>query len=202
MWSHYDLSDKMPAGSAFYHAPLGVDGEVFRGNGHDRDLGVMTSGTVAGPEAESIEEVADAAWACGLKVVHLGPRQVVGMNIRNEYTWKSIDGVQDSKLAEYYGRCKWVSGLRQIEGFELPVIEGLACGARPIVFDRPDMRRWYDGLAVFVPVCHGNELVNRLVDIFLTDPEPVSDAERALVLERFRWSSIAKGFWSRLLEVL
>lgn len=198
-WSYFDLRDLLPAGARFYLAPLGVD-PVFRGNGAARYVGVVTSGYDSGPQAEAIEEVADAALRAELSVYHVGPEEVAGMAPRHERTWQSGQSIADEDLARIYGCARWVSGLRRVEGFELPVIEGLACGARPIVFDRPDMRRWYEGHAVFVPECAGPELVERLVAVFDALPEPVSLGERRAVLAKFDWGVIAGEFWRQVLE--
>jgi glycosyltransferase involved in cell wall biosynthesis len=80
----------------------------------------------------------------------------------------------------------------------MPVIEGLACGARPIVFDRPDMTHWYEGHAVFIPECSGPELVEVLTDLLKYNPTPVKETERAEILARFDWSTIVKRFWEYL----
>lgn len=199
VWSYYDLSRSMPPGARFYLAPLGVDGETFRHRDGPRPVGVMTSGYVSGPGAEAIEEMVVAAGRAGLTACHLGPTPT---NLRAPLGPHCLTmlGVPDETLAAEYAQCKWVSGLRYVEGFELPVIEGLACGARPIVFDRPDMRRWYDGHAVFVPELEGDALVDVLTDVLRSEPEPVTLAERAEVLRRFDWFGVARGFWDALLE--
>ena len=186
--------------SRLYHAPLGVDSAVFRQvNGYRRTIGVITSGYVSHPSAEAIEEVADAALICKLAVFHLGPRNVEGMAPRKEASWTASLGITDSDLASLYSHAQWVSGLRHVEGFELPVLEGLLCGARPIVFDRPEMRKWYEGHAVFVKESHGEELIKSLVTILSKPPQPVTLFERNFVAKKFQWSRIANGFWEALL---
>jgi len=192
--SYYDLPH-----SKLYLTPLGID-PIFRSDYQHsgRGIGVMTSGYVTGPGAEAIQEVHTAAERVGREVVHLGPMPV-GFKPQPITNWRMIHGVSDLMLANHYRHAQYVSGLRHIEGFELPVIEGLACGARPIVFDREDMHRWYDEHAVFVPECHGEELVQHLVEVLSKDPVPVTEAERTKVLQRFDWEPIVKGFWERVL---
>jgi glycosyltransferase involved in cell wall biosynthesis len=107
-------------------------------------------------------------------------------------------GIDDHRLAEYYSQARYVSGLRRGEGFELPVVEGLACGARPICFDLPCYTHWFAEHAVFVPESGQEELTDALTDIFRRTPRPVSPAERSRVLETFSWESICRGFWMRL----
>lgn len=195
-WSYYSL----PLDQRFYHAPLGVDGGVFRPNSSVRDVDVVTSGYVAGRGAEAIEEVAEAARWCRRQVLHVGPRDIQGMSSRSEDTWRNAQDITDEELARLYGSAWWVSGLRYVEGFELPAIEGAACGARPIVFDREDMRQWYDGLAEFVPELEdSHEVVDALIDVLSGSPRHVTATEREALLKRFSWEIIAEGFWSRLL---
>jgi hypothetical protein len=201
VWSYYDLRDEMPKGATFYHAPLGVDGRTFRGNGSDpRYVGVVSSGYVNGDRAEAIEEVAEAALRSGLSVFHLGPPSIENMAPRAEPSWRAGRDLSDEDLAGVYAHARWVSGLRHVEGFELPVLEGLACGARPVVFDRPDMRQWYDGIATFVPECAGERLVDELERVFRCDPVPMTQEERRDILQRFDWEAAALGFWRAILK--
>ena len=196
VWSYYDLSAFCPG---FYLAPLGVD-QAFRDEprAEIRDLGVVSSGYLTGDAAEPILEVADAALVSGLQVRHLGPEKVEGMDRRVESSWKSIHGINDAELARVYARSRWVSGLRYVEGFELPVIEGAACGARPIVFDRPETRQWFGHFASFIPECSGDRLVEVLTDLFRREPAPVP-SER--VKAHFNWEPIVTEFWKRCLAL-
>jgi glycosyltransferase involved in cell wall biosynthesis len=200
VWSYLDLQGEVgDLGSVnYYRSPLGVDAAFVGGvDPVRRDIAVMTSGYVSHPAGEAIEEMALAADAVGLPVLHLGPAHVDGMRVPPP-RWSSVLGISDCELATHYHRTEWVSGLRHVEGFELPVLEGLCCGARPIVFDRPDMTHWYGDYAAFVPECHGPELVEVLTDILRHVPVPVSAEERAEVARRFDWGVIARGFWAQL----
>jgi glycosyltransferase involved in cell wall biosynthesis len=197
VWSYYELPNFL----SYYFAPLGVDrpfAEAVDFEKKPRDIAAMTSGYVSSPDAEAIEEPAMAADALGLKVVHLGPVGVEGMRLTPP-RWSSVHGIQDYDLVRLYQRTEWVCALRHHEGFELPAIEGLLCGARPIVFDRPDMRQWYDEYVAYVPECHGDELVEHLTEIFRHKPTPVADEEKERLRERFNWKTIATGFWERAL---
>jgi len=189
VWSYYGLDTPK-----LYHAPLGVDGDTFVWSESRRDVGIVTTGYVSGPDAEAIEEVALAASMCGLTTVHLGPDTIQGMEVAPT-GWTNVNGITDDELAHLYGRARWVSGLRHVEGFELPVLEGLVCGARPIVFDRPEMREWYDGHAMFIPECSGEELVNIIGSVLICPPPPVTEDERREVLEKFNWETIVNNFW-------
>lgn len=191
VWSYYDLP--VASRTPFYLAPIGVD-DVFWSNHHpsvqaDR-RGILTSGYVSSPEAEAIEEVAIAADRVGIPVIHLGP------DVPAPGDWRAVSDISDGELRELYQSVAWVSGLRHVEGFELPALEGLRCGARPILFDRPDMRRWYDGRAVFVPESCNEELVEHLVEVLSQPPIRVSPRESMDVGMEFSWGTIARGFWN------
>jgi len=197
VWSYLDLAKY--CASPFYYAPLGIDPAFVNTYVKTpRDIGVLTSGYVSDPCGEAIEEMALASDRAGLSMVHLGPDNVQGM-VRKPRNWRSLNGLTDTQLAHVYCQTKWVSGLRHVEGFEMPVIEGLACGARPIVFDRPDMTQWYDNYATFVQERSGDALVDVLAEVLRYSPKPISESERAIILERFNWATIIRGFWERIL---
>jgi hypothetical protein len=189
VWSYYDLgkfcsdAGRSPDFRFLFH-PLGVDGSVFRPNGGGKRYVVGTSGWVA--ETEAVGECAAAANGRGH--FHLGPDLgFPGVEYR--------EGISDEMLAGFWGACSYVAGLRRCEGFELPAYEGLACGARPVVFDAPHYRRWLGDHAVYVPEVEPAELTERLREVFATPPTPVSVEEREEFVGRFGWPAIARKFW-------
>jgi glycosyltransferase involved in cell wall biosynthesis len=142
-----------------------------------------------------LEEVVTAARAVGLTVLNFESAKDFGDGV--EYT--GVIKNDDAKLARYYSQCKYVSGLRRVEGFELPVIEGLMCGSRPICFDLPAYRQWFEGLVEFIPEAGGRaQIIPALIGIFKKEPRRVSSAEKQLVKEKFNWGTIARGFWDRV----
>lgn len=199
IWSPYDIGAELAGRSAahLYHAPFGVDLGVFRPGGVPRDIGIITSGASA--FAEAIAECAAAAHTSGLTSVHLGPWEVDGMAAALPGR-SVVNSISDNELAALYSRARWVSGLRYDEGFELPVLEGLACGARPIVFDTADNHAFYGDHPVFVPVSKGEELVQHL-QLLLSLPvtrEDVRPEELQQVALRFDWERLARGYWQAL----
>ena len=195
--SYYDLHALTARDDfAFHHAPLGVDGATFHDRGLGRDAVVLTTGYVL--EGEAIAECHDAAFRVlrGSRggMIHVGPAFWTHRGL------EIVEGISDEQLAQRYSRSKYVSGLRRHEGFELPVVEGLACGARPVCFDNPCYRQWFEGHAVFVPELPPDELVRVLADVFREDPAPVTAAERDAVLAAFDWRRIVGRFWERVLE--
>jgi len=199
VWSYYDLVDLTSQDGMdfshvkFYHSPLGVDSSVFKPWQRSRKYyTVCTSGYVA--ESESVREAADAC--AGLKKVmfHLGP----------PFPWfgshvTARKGMNDSDLSRIFSDCFYVSGLRRAEGFELPAAEGLLCGARPIMYDRPHYRQWFDDFAVFIPEDTPEKVTANLAEIFRSDYRPVREEERLRAAEWFNWEPIVKGFWERVL---
>lgn len=198
VWSYYDLP--VTKGVKFLHAPLGVDVEVFHHwSVPFRAPRIVTSGYVSGPQAEAIAEVSEAAARLGIHVTHLGPSHVEGMAPRADANWHAVTGVDDDYLARLYAQADWVSGLRHVEGFELPALEALAVGSRPVLFDRPDMRQWYDEYGIFVPECAGPELVEHLGRVFSRRVTRLTASERDHFIARFDWKVIAKLFWEAVL---
>jgi len=195
VWSYYDLpalcaEDGVDfVGVNFYHAPLGCDGDIFRSYDVPKKYAIATSGYVA--ETEGIAEAARATWALKVKQFHLGPSNLE----LGDHVVCKLD-INDHDLAQFYSRCYYVAGLRRVEGFELPAVEGLLCGARPIVFDRPHYRQWFNDLAVFVPEGSPEDLVQALVRVMASQPQPVTAAERQVALNRFSWPAIAAGLWA------
>lgn len=213
VWSYYDLyRSAMDDGEVdlgwlrekFYFSPLGCDPAVFRpddlltqGGGYDppvRDYLACCNGQ--GWLTESVKEVILAAlWSAG-KVWHLGPE------LNRPEDFFSVHGVSDDDLAALYRRTRFVSGLRRTEGFELPCVEGLLCGARPILFDQPHYRQWYSNVAIFLDETDRPGLVKQLLYVFKTYGDttfhPVTPKERSEALRRFSWPVITSGFWSKL----
>lgn len=194
--SYHDLPSLVKDASwRFLRLPWGVDGEVFRPRGMTRTHAVLTTGYDDGQEA--IRECHEAARRLGAPSVHL--------NARFPWMWPGldvVDGINDEALATWYSRCWYVSGLRRIEGFELPVLEGLCCGARPIVFDTPTAREWFDGHAIFVPEVEPAALTDVLTEVLRESPRFVTADERATVLDRFGWTALAARFWAAIWQAV
>lgn len=194
VWSYYNLDEFAgeAAGSfPFYYASLGVDTEVFRPGPLVRTSFIIgTSGYIA--ETEGVRECHAAARLVNRKQFHLGPDLELGPGV------SYMLDVPDSLVADAWGRCAFVAGLRRCEGFELPALEGLACGARPVVFDAPHYRRWYGGHAEYVAEGPADRLVADLADLFSRPVRTVTAAERAAVAVEYDWGRIAARFWERL----
>jgi hypothetical protein len=204
VWSYYDLpalcaEDGVCAPFEFYHAPLGVDSGVFHpmpapdSNSRGPALRSFVICT-HGPSrlTESVREAVYAARRIGERVFHLGPDLRQGPDVICRM------GMDDPTLARRYSACEFVAGLRRVEGFELPAAEGLLCMTRPVMFDRPHYRQWFDGLAEFIPERPREEVVDSLEAVFLRrGARPVTQGEWIRAADRFDWRSIIGGFWER-----
>lgn len=197
VWSYLGLPFKH-----YLHMPLGVD-DVFRqseiiAGATDRHL-VLTTGYVNGDGCEAISDVWRAAGVVPrVSPLHIGPARVEGMSEPDD--WLSVTDITDTHMLQLYRKARFVSGLRYIEGFELPAAEAACCGATPIVFDQPDMRWWYGDLAIFVPETGGESLVSTLSTIFSQsyDRLRLGAHKIAAARTRFDWSILCGRFWAEI----
>jgi len=201
VWSYYDLPaacsmDGMLYGGkrkfSFYHAPLGVDAGIFYPR-HSPFSKFIVATCSQHALSEGVKECVVAAKRLGKTVFHIGHELRRGPDI----VCKS--GISDEDLAWFYSQCRYVSGLRRVEGFELPAAEGLLCGARPILYDQPHYRTWYDGLATFIPEESREKVTDHLEALFSSAYTPVTRDEIEEGKRRFNWQTIITGFWEALL---
>lgn len=200
VWSYLDLNFDGYDKSNLYYCPLGVDQYFTTCGRHDssvqdRDI-ILTTGYTHGYPAEAILEPWIAAGKVGLKTYHIGgwPREIP----RDlPFTVTRVEGISDEQLALLYRRAKYVCSLRYRDGFELPAAEGLCRGARPILFDQPDLRWWYGSSAIYLPEVEKDELTEKLVEIFRSS-HPVSGEERKEAVRVFDWELITEGFWKEV----
>ena len=174
----------------FLHTPLGVDTTIFYPRpDQKRDFLVGTSGFVDG-----MEIIGEWAWVVGSnggRMFHLGPH----LKLPNAAV-KYRHGIPDDEVAEYWSQCRYVSGLRRTEGFELPAYEGLACGARPVMFAREDAEHWLGDSAEYIQEGSVDDVVAQLEALVQREYRPVTADEIAWVGREFSWQRMAERFWS------
>jgi glycosyltransferase involved in cell wall biosynthesis len=104
---------------------------------------------------------------------------------------RQLRGVNRRELAALYRQAALVLLPSEAEGFGLPVIEALACGAAVVASDLPVLHEVGGQGAVYCPVANMNgwvETVNRL----LAHPEAAPDrATRIAQAQRFSWEKHA-----------
>lgn len=187
VWSYLHLPGGM---TNFYPAPLGVHHSFqWKPSPLGRPFLIGTSGHSW--LTEGVKEAARAAWRVGGRVFHLGPQ------VSRDPRVTCFEGMNDKMLDRFWGACYFVSGLRRTEGFELPAIEGLVCGARPVVFDRAHYRKWYGDFAEYVSEGTREEVTDALEGLFRRPWREVTKAESDEARRRFDWARIVKGFWDR-----
>jgi hypothetical protein len=203
--SYLDIPNTVGGGDFnFMRMPLGVSSpfvEFYDADRATRPYAVLTSGYVAIQPGEAIAACYEAASSLGMRTYHLGPQEPAGMPPTRPHLWHAEDGISDGELAEAYANSRFVSGLRWVEGFELPALEGALCGAVPIMFDLPCYRHWFEGIARFVQPDQAT-LHHQLALILRDGTDPVPAHKRALLEMRHSWDYIASQFWSRVCEAV
>lgn len=186
VWSYYDLKEYI---DGFYHAPLGAGSNLFYPQEVEKKYIIGSIGNTY--RAECIGEVQLAAWKAKGRVVHIGDR--FGENPIVDY----YSNITDDEMRIIMNSCKYFSALRRKEGFEMQAVEALLCGIRPIMFDTPNYRQWFDGLAEFIPESSVIETGAYVQAVLKKDPRPVTKEDLFEIRSRFDWEQSVKGFWRR-----
>lgn len=191
--SYIDIPSVLNARSFnFHHTPWGVDTDVFCRRDRQRTKAILTTGWSCAQEA--IKECYLAANRCRKKTVNIGD------DFRFGEDFSAASRITDFELCSLYNECEFVSGLRFKEGFEVSVVEGLACGCRPICFNLPVYTEWFEDLAYYVPHCKGSRLVAKIETILRQGAAPVSEKEIAKVKDKFDWQKLTARFWRKAFE--
>lgn len=195
IWSYYDLPKiareqgiAPTFESVFYHAPLGVDSEVFKPSGAKKEYLAMA--VTKGYLTESTREILAAVRHFGVVAAYVGPH-INGLKDVDQFT-----NITDEELADLYSKSHYICALRRLEGQDLPAAEGLLCGARPIVFDRPD-QTWSPSFLT-IPEVDREQIIQDLIKVLRSDYAPVTQSEIEYAKEIFDWQTFAEGFWSWL----
>ena len=186
VWSHYDLP--LPP-DKFHRSALGAD-EVFWNKPKKRKWLVMTTGMSY--LTEGVRECIKAAEGVG-RVLHLGPDVSRG----HEHV-DCVSGISDKELANLMRQCRYVCGLRRKEGFELPCVEGLFSGARPIFFSQPHYKHWFQDIAEYVPEEDRIGVEESLTRLFRTPERKITSDETFYAEKNFDWKVIIPTFYSKL----
>ena len=190
VWSYYNLQAWFPF--PFYYAPLGLDDSFLTFPRPDTAKTYLLAATGFVAPSECLQECATAVGRRKGRMLHLGHDLTLDGPVTNK-----LD-VTDQELVALYQASRFVAGLRRCEGFELPVYEGLACGARPIVFDAPHYTQWLGPHALYIREESPDSVVHALVQA-LSTYAPVTSDEMRWVREKFSWKPIIEGFWERAL---
>lgn len=133
---------------------------------------------------------------------------VFSKDIRHPGTRDFCDGDTD-KLRKYYNRAKYIFSLVPqcryglnneyvTHGFEVGYIEGIFCGATPVVIDAPTgeyLKYWYGDYARWVREDHLREDIHALLSSEYT---PLSDDLIQKAIQRFN----AQDVWGQLFQAI
>jgi len=184
----------------FARVPCGVDPETFIDAGQPRAHAIFIHGFVGTyfqegqtlPAGEPIDECLQACARLSRSFIYAGGHRE---GVVNSYV------EDDAQVAILYNQCQYVQGMRWRDGFECPVIEGLLCGCRPIVFNYESARFWFGDHTIMLEP-DPESLEDQLATVLGTDPTPVSYEERDLFARKFAWKKVAKDFWDAVLDAL
>lgn len=175
-----------------FSTPLGAEEGVFTLQPRiKRFVKVFATGHVA--ETEALDKLHDACVQTKSIMVHTGE------NFKYPTDYQFINYLPDDIFVQALNSTEYVAGLRLIEGFEMMCVEGLFCGARPIV---PDLHtyRWYKDFGYFIDVDDGADITSQLVYLFSYKPEPITEEIRQEAVKRFSWKNIIGNVMYRIKE--
>ena len=177
--SYYDLD-----APNYVRFPMGFDPKVFyRDASIPRRYDVIVFG-----ELDGTEEIKSVCRAFDI-IAHIGSDMQLGPG------YVSYSNITDERLRSIYSQSKYCIGMRHIEGFELPIIEGAACGCRPITLDLECYRHWYNDLpALFVDPDY-SDIEKQLRNIKDLD---LGMVPKLANIKRFEQDNAWAPFWKKL----
>ena len=117
-------------------------------------------------------------------------QQIESLNLRSAIVHRK--GLERSELAEVYRSANAVLITSDAEGFGLPVIEAMACGAMVVASDIPVLRETGGTGAVFARVGDIDDWVGRIHEVVANSPELPSLSTRLEWAARFSWTEHAR----------
>jgi len=175
----------------FLRIPLGADPSIFINYKQTRRFPILTTGYVA--DMETIDKIYLAVQKLNSTIVHVGGDLHLGKHLHR------VENISDKDLVHLYNSVHYVSGLRKVEGFELPILEGLLCGARGICYAKEHYQYWFGNLVEYVEE-DSPTLVDDLYKILSSHPRPITDEEISRVKSIFNWETIFTTFWNKVKE--
>lgn len=117
-------------------------------------------------------------------------QQMTRLNIGNAIV--HLKGLERTTLAALYQKAAVVLQPSEAEGFGLPIIEALACGAIIVASDIPVLRELGESAAVYCPVADVSAWV-KTVEQLLTSPATAPELTLRLAqAQKYSWSAHAK----------
>jgi len=180
----------------FVRGPWGVNPHnFFIVPGIQKRYQILATGAV--PQTEGITEIIQACNDLKKPALHIGP------NLKyNSQFYKNAQNLSTKDMTLAYNQCLYTSGLRRVSGFELPVIEGILAGSRPICFNTHLYKYWYGDLVEYVNEKEPNIVVEQLKKIFNGKYRRVTKEEQQRVIDKFSWKVVAQEYWKNVMERL
>lgn len=185
--SFHDLPTYTKKHFNFYATPWGYDPSIFYNKKLNKINPIFVTGHIA--NTEHIDDVYNACRFLGLTLLHTG----------EDFKWgnfyKFLPYMDNKDFANLLNTVTYTSCLRSVEGFEMVGVEGLACGAIPIVLDLPTYR-WYKGFGIFINP--NNYITEQLVEILSHKPD--INIQQDKVREAFAWDNIIRKLFLKVQE--
>lgn len=184
--------------SKLVHAPYGVSPEFAPGTVEREPFLLHVGGNIPRKRLDVLLDVFAAvrAHVPGLRLVQVGgpwPPQLAAQ-IDRLGIGPAVAQVRDltrTQLADLYRRAAAVLVTSEAEGFGLPVVEALACGASVVASDIPPLREAGGGVVTFCPVAAVGTWADAVCRL-LTGGDPASSDSRLSHAGRFTWAGHAR----------
>ena len=179
----------------WFVTPWGFDPDIFYPSNPPlpKLIDVLTFGLV--DESERLSDILEACKLTKKTLLHLCGYSCNSIKINGYEKYIKCGYVDDDTLRFLYWVSKYTCAFRMHIGFELPVLEALACGSTPIVLDFPCYREHFNDVALFVKP---NNLVDELVKILSSGK--IIHVDFDFMRKRFSWEIIAPRIWRRIIE--
>ena len=185
VFSYYNLPSIIQQSmNNFTLIPMGYNPAVFNYMPTEKRYLCLVTGYVS--ESEYIREVYDACVELGGDCVHVGPDFGWGKHYVN------FNGISDAAMCSLYRQSRWVAGMRISEGFELPALEGLACGIPAIILDMPCYRDWYGESNDVYWVNPSEPVYPQIVKAISTIPQGVASSLP------YTWDKVTSEIWASI----
>lgn len=168
--------------------PLGAEPDIFYPQEVGKKFAVFTTGHVA--KSENIGKISDA-----VKQIAGGLMAHTGEDFKFGEHYKYFEYMDDGAFSRLLNQCRYVAGLRNIEGFEAHCIEGAMCGVRPIIPNLPTYHAYHE-FGIYVDTKHN--LVDQLVAIFERQPERFDDSTLEYIRKEFSWETIITKIFNQI----
>ena len=95
-----------------------------------------------------------------------------------------IDEIDDTQLSIIYSKASYVISASKYEGFGLPVLEGIAYGANPLLSDVPVYKELFGNVAKFFSPTREVDLIGIFNDL-PQDPSTIEESDRQAYMAKF-----------------